>query len=59
MHQFTFTDDEFSDPLGLAKVGADLSVMVSSPLLPDISRTFFSSCCCNKAASSSALHGVC
>ena len=27
--QFTFTDDEFNDPLGLSKVGADLSVMVS------------------------------
>ena len=32
--QFTFTDDEFSDPLGLTKAGADLSVMVSGqPLL--------------------------
>ena len=29
--QFTFTDDKFGDPLGLAKVGADLSVMVAAP----------------------------
>lgn len=47
--QFTFTDDEFSDPLGLAKVGADLSVMVRVCYSRVAAGHPSAASCCNRA----------